>query len=109
MLIQCIFKLCSRQPVASDLLQGNLTLPAIMLKEQHPDDNPVSAIFDDTDREKNLGLALDMIRNSDIVPDCYRVAQSFAEEACRALDIFPDNDCKRSLVNLAEYVVERQH
>jgi len=34
------------KPVASDLLQGHLTLPTIILQEQHPDDNPIKDIFE---------------------------------------------------------------
>src|SRR5439155_12198447 len=33
------------KPVGSDLLQGTLTLPALVLLEQHPHDNPVRAMF----------------------------------------------------------------
>jgi geranylgeranyl pyrophosphate synthase len=49
-----------------------------------------------------------MIRNSEIVPECYRVAQDFTAEACRALEIFPESPCQRALFELADYMVERQ-
>ena len=96
------------KPVASDLLHGHLTLPAILLKEQRPDDNPVNDIFEHRDIERNLELAIQMIRNSGIVSECYRSAQDFITEACRALDIFPESPCQRKLIELADYVVERR-
>ena len=96
------------KPVASDLLHGHLTLPAILLKEQRPDDNPVNDIFEHRDIERNLELAIQMIRNSGIVSECYRSAQDFITEACRALDIFPESPSQRKLIELADYVVERQ-
>lgn len=96
------------KPVASDLLQGNLTLPSIMLKEQQPADNPISAIFENRDRERGLALAIDMIRNSEIVPACYRVAQDFTAKACEALEGFAESPSKRALFDLADYLIDRQ-
>jgi octaprenyl-diphosphate synthase len=96
------------KPVASDLLHGHLTLPAILLKEQRPHDNLVNDIFEHREIERNLELAIQMIRNSGIVPECYRSAQDFITEACRALDIFPESPSQRKLIELADYVVERR-
>jgi geranylgeranyl pyrophosphate synthase len=96
------------KPVASDLLRGHLTLPAILLKEQYPNNNPIKTIFKKRQNEQSLKLAIEMIRNSDIVPECYRVAQDFTAEARCALEIFPESPCKRALLELTDYVVERQ-
>ena len=96
------------KPVASDLLQGHLTLPAIMLKEVYPDDNPVKAIFENRGKEQSLNRAIEMIRNSGIVADCYRVAQRFTSEAHQTLRTLPDNPCRKALIELANYVVERE-
>ncbi len=96
------------KPVASDLLQGHLTLPAILLKERHPDDNTISAIFENRQREQNLKKAIDMIRNSDIVADCYRTAREFTAKACRTLETLPESPYRQALFDTAEYVVDRQ-
>ena len=96
------------KPVASDLLQGNLTLPSIMLKERQPHDNPIADIFENRDRERKLSLAIEMIRKSDIVPACYRVAQDYTARACEALAVFPESPSKRALFDLADYLIDRQ-
>ncbi len=96
------------KPVASDLLQGKLTLPAILLKEKHPHNNPVKAIFEDREKERSLKMAIDMICNSGIIEECYKVAQSFVANACRTLRTLPDNPSRRALIELADYVVERE-
>ena len=96
------------KPVASDLLQGKLTLPAILLKKQRPDDNPIKAIFEDREKERSLKTAIEMICDSGIITECYKVAQSFVESACKALKTFPDSPSRRALIELADYVVERQ-
>lgn len=96
------------KPVASDLLQGHLTLPAILLKERYPEDNPIKAIFESRGKEQSLQQALDMICNSGIISDCYRVAQDFTTEASQTIKVFPDNPCRKALIELANYVVERE-
>ena len=96
------------KPVASDLLQGHLTLPAIILKERHPDDNPIVDIFEHKQVEHNVELAINMIRNSGIIPVCYGIAQDFVSRACSALDDFPDSPCRRKLIEIADYVVRRR-
>jgi len=96
------------KPAGSDLLQGTMTLPALLLQEQHPDDNPIADIFNDDHKEQNLKLAIEMIRNSEIITECYRTAQSLAAKAKESLDILPPNPCNRALLEIADYVVERK-
>ncbi|MFC1974016.1 polyprenyl synthetase family protein [Chloroflexota bacterium] len=96
------------KPAGSDLLQGTMTLPALLLQEQHPDDNPITGIFKDEDKEQNLKLAIDMICNSEIISESYHIAQSFASRAKQSLELLPPNLCGRTLLELADYVVERK-
>ena len=96
------------KPVASDLRSGNLTLPAIVLRERHPDHNPIGAIFENRERERNLEIAIEMIRESEIISECYGVVQDFTSEACRALQVLPEGPCRQALFELAGYLVERQ-
>jgi geranylgeranyl pyrophosphate synthase len=79
-----------------------------MLKERYPEDNPIKAIFENRGKEKSLDLAIEMIRNSGIIADCYRVAQEFTSEACKTIKTFPDKPSRKSLIEIANYVVERQ-
>lgn len=99
------------KPVGSDLIQGTLTLPAILLKERYPEDNPIADIFNDGnngDKEQSLRLAVEMIHCSDIIPQCYHIAQRFASEARQAVEEFPDNSCRQALFQIADHVVTRQ-
>jgi len=98
------------KPVGSDLTQGTLTLPAMLLLERYPDSNPVRIIFenrDGTDR-KSLATAIDMVRNSSIVDDCYQVASEYRAKACQNLHVLPDNPARQTLVDLADYVIKRK-
>ena len=94
------------KPVGSDLIQGTLTLPAIMLAERYPEDNPVKKAFETRERE-HVTRAIEMVRNSGIIEDCYRLASEYCEKACRELKSLPDTPSRKSLYALADFVVER--
>jgi geranylgeranyl pyrophosphate synthase len=95
------------KPAGSDLCQGTFTLPAMILNELYPSDNPVKSLFKTRDT-KFIKIAIEQIRNSSIVDDCYKVAQSYCDNACREIQILPDNIYKNSLKNLADFVVTRK-
>jgi len=94
------------KPVGSDLTQGTLTLPAMMLMERYPDDNPVRSLFKTGDK-KNVDLAIEMVLNSSIIDDCYQVASEYCELACRDFDLLPEKSSRQALLGLAKYVVKR--
>jgi octaprenyl-diphosphate synthase len=96
------------KPTGSDLAQGTLTLPAMLLLERYPEDNPVRRLFQNEDRQKNIELAMELVRNSSIPQECYAVASDYCAKACQNLSLLPDNACRRSLIQLAEYVVKRR-
>lgn len=97
------------KPIGSDLTQGTLTLPAMLLLESHPEDNPVKRIFQSNeDRDKNVKLAIEMVRNSKIVEQCYDVASGYCTKACQNLDQLPDNASNQLLFKLADYIIRRK-
>ena len=97
------------KPVGSDLAQGTLTLPAILLLQRHPEDNPARRLFHHQgDDEENIKLAIEQVRDSSIISECYQIASDYCAQACRSLDSLPDNASRRSLRQLADYVVARK-
>lgn len=96
------------KPVGHDLLQGIVTLPALLLLQQHPNNNPIVGMFQGEDRELNHQKALEMIHGSAIIQESYAVARQFSQDAVRALESLPDTAERRSLVEMAHYMVERR-
>ena len=96
------------KPVGSDLLQGTLTLPAILLLERQPKDNPIEALFQGTEPDRNLERAVALIRESSIMRDSFGVAGEFSAKAIAALDLLPDNETRRCMAGLAQYAVQRR-
>jgi heptaprenyl diphosphate synthase/octaprenyl-diphosphate synthase len=96
------------KPAGSDLMQGTLTLPSLLLIERFPANNPVKRYFSGRQRALNLRRALDMIRESDILDESYSVALDFRERALAALDAIPLGEPRDALVELAHFVTERR-
>jgi geranylgeranyl pyrophosphate synthase len=96
------------KPVGSDLLQGTLTLPSLLLLERAPDDNPVRRLFAHSDQREHLDEALGMIRESDILPRAFEIANDYGAKAKSALEALPDRPSKRALEDITDYVLERR-
>jgi len=97
------------KPVGSDLLQGTLTLPAILFLEHYPENNPIRRSWENGHEEESLREAIAQIRNSSIIEDSFSTAKDFCNRAMEALRILPNNACRRSLMELTEYVLERKN
>jgi len=96
------------KPVGSDLAQGVLTLPAMLLLGRYPEDNPVKRLFQNRDKQENIKLAIELVRNSSIIQECYRVASDYGSKACHNLNLLQDNASRQALVELVDYVVSRR-
>lgn len=97
------------KPTGSDLLQGTLTLPALLLMERHPKDNPIKKAFrTKKPRAEYVNEAVDMVRNSDILDETYAVARDFRDRALEALRPLPSGEARTALEDIAEYVLERR-
>ncbi len=94
------------KPVGKDLRQGILTLPAILMLERSPGDNPVKRGFEN--RGEDLNRAVAEIRNSSLIEESYIIATELARKACQAIENLPDSPPKRALIELAEYATERK-
>jgi geranylgeranyl pyrophosphate synthase len=96
------------KPAGSDLMQGTLTLPSLLLIERHPDDNPVQRYFAGRQKAENLRRALDMIRDSDILDEAFAVAFDFRDRAIASVEKLPASDARDSLVDVAYWVTQRR-
>jgi octaprenyl-diphosphate synthase len=96
------------KPVGSDLSQGTLTLPSLLLLDRYSKNNPIQKLFAHRRRQEYLSQAVEMIRQSDIPRESYQMAESFAKEAREALTALPKNAARRTLRDIVAYVLERQ-
>ncbi|MDE3097061.1 MAG: polyprenyl synthetase family protein [Chloroflexota bacterium] len=97
------------KPIGSDLMQGTLTLPSLLLMERYPKDNPIKKAFRSRKPKTDLvAEAVYMVLNSDILNESYAVARDFRDRALAALSTLPPNDARASLEEIAAYVLDRR-
>lgn len=96
------------KPAGSDLMQGTLTLPSLLLMEAYPNENPVEKLFRDRTRADHLADALRMVRESDILDRSYDAARDFRDRAVSAINVLPDTPDRAALVDIADYVLSRR-
>lgn len=97
------------KPVGSDLMQGTLTLPSLLLMERHPKDNPIKKAFRSRKpRQELIDEAVSMVLNSDVIPESYDVARDFHSRALAALAPLPAGAAKATLEDIADHVLERR-
>ncbi len=96
------------KPIGSDLIQGTVTLPALLLMERQPDDNPIKKLFRNKRRQEHLDEALAMIRDSDILGESRTVARDFRDRAVAALAPLPETPATAALIDIVDYVLERR-
>jgi geranylgeranyl pyrophosphate synthase len=96
------------KPVGSDLMQGTLTLPSLLLMDRYPQDNPVRKLFSQRRRQEHLNEAVEMIRSSDIPQESYAMAGAFGKRAEEALASLPDNEARDTLRDIVHYVLDRR-
>ncbi|OGN99365.1 MAG: hypothetical protein A2Y90_05125 [Chloroflexi bacterium RBG_13_52_12] len=94
------------KPVGSDLIQGTLTLPAMMVIEHNPEDNPVKHLFETKDK-KYVADAIERVRDSSIIKECYKIAGEYCDNACRNLKSLPKTASRQALSDLAEFVIKQ--
>ena len=96
------------KPAGSDLMQGTLTLPALLFMERQPDGNPVQMLFEHRDPGEHLARALKAIRDSGVLDESYAVARDFRDRAAAALDELPEAPARAALLEIVDFVIERR-
>ena len=97
------------KPVASDLRQGLITLPALIYLEKFPEDPDMRAILDG----KYVNAALierlvPAIRASGAIEEAMEEARRLVDQALEILNEYPEGSERAALFELARYIVQRE-
>jgi geranylgeranyl pyrophosphate synthase len=96
------------KPVANDLRQGLVTLPAIYYQEINPDDPRMLGVLDGKIiGEKELNQLVNDIQNSGAIEQSTERARNFIDQALSALATLPITSEHEALESLSRYVIER--
>lgn len=97
------------KPVASDLRQGLITLPALHFLEAFPNDPNMAAVMDGNHvAEAVMDRLVASIRESGAIQRAMIDAQAYVDDALALLAGFPESLQRTALESLARYFVSRQ-
>jgi geranylgeranyl pyrophosphate synthase len=99
------------KPVGNDLRQRIVTLPTLWLLENRPDERAVRDVFAATEPEEEedaVSRAVSAVLDSPAIGYSLDVARDHCARARAAIDGLPDTPHRRTLLNLTDYVLERQ-
>ena len=97
------------KPIGSDLLNGVITLPTIYAMEEDGCRKKVQLFLDDTSNTDLHSEIVQWVKDSDVGDRSYKYADQLIQEAKQALEPLEENDCKRSLLDLADFIISRNN
>ena len=98
--------------IGNDFYEGKITLPIILLyqKANENEKNELKKFFEKDQRNADdLKKVLLMIKNYNIISDCYSKAEYFINLASNSLSIFNESKEKEILKNLTSFSLERSY
>ena len=96
--------------IGKDFLEGKVTLPVIVLMENINGDtrHQVADIFlKESPQQDDFELVLELMKKHLVLEKTLEVAVQYRDQAVKALMKIPADPCRDSLLDLANYVVER--
>jgi geranylgeranyl pyrophosphate synthase len=96
------------KPVASDLRQGLITLPAIYYQEAHPDDPDMQVVLSgEYDDEESMTRLIAAIRASGAIPQALEEARQYVGRGLAALATLPVALEREALDEVGRYIIDR--
>ncbi|MFC5603255.1 polyprenyl synthetase family protein [Sporosarcina koreensis] len=96
------------KPAGSDLLNGHLTLPTLYIKDD-PEFQPyLYRAFDGSLTEDDRGRMLAYIRQSGAIEKSQQVSDMYLKKAIAEVESLPDNDAKKALLQIADFLGKRK-
>lgn len=96
------------KPAGSDLRQGNITLPALYSATVGPDRHRLRKWIEEGTMHDHVDEAISIIREGEGIAYAQRLADRYIERARLSIADVPDNDTKKTLLELAQFIGGRK-
>jgi geranylgeranyl pyrophosphate synthase len=97
------------KPVGNDLKQGVITLPVLLYREDNPNDSLLNEILDGKIIPiESIDSVVMRIRESKAIDSSIQEAKEYLSQSNLILKKMPDCEMRRSLEDLAYYIVNRE-
>ena len=98
------------KPTGSDIRQGVITLPALYALRHDPDRQELAQLLSSPEACTNEAeRIIEMIIDSDGIDYAYYATQHFAVKAQKQLKLLPDSSVKRTLYDIADFIIAREY
>lgn len=96
------------KPVGSDLRQGLITLPALYFLDENPDSDAAKILRSGKcPGIEQTETLIANIRESNAIRMAHKTAVRYVERSLSAISVFPDCAERQALIELANYIVQR--
>ncbi|MBK3496721.1 heptaprenyl diphosphate synthase component II [Viridibacillus sp. YIM B01967] len=96
------------KPAGSDLLQGNITLPVLLVRDDPAIRPLIEKALEGTITEDERQELLGKIRGSEAIKKAKKISDTYLQKALREVDALPQNSIKKSLRDIALYMGKRK-
>lgn len=100
------------KPPGNDIKQGNITLPVLFALQEAAIREPLLREIEQIrlhNGHTDVSVALDLVRNSDGIKQAEVLAARYMDKALDALTHLPDVRARKSLRDIAHFIVNRSH
>lgn len=97
------------KPAGSDLMQGNVTLPALYALEDDQIRPMIERTLEGPISEDERLQLLKAIRKSSAIQRAYELSDRYLEKALKEIEYLPENPVKKSLVDIANFMGKRKY
>jgi heptaprenyl diphosphate synthase len=95
------------KPVGSDMLQGNVTLPALYAATLSTHASELQSLIRREMSSTDVARAVELIRSTDAIEQARKLARQYMEKGMSALERLPDTAVRSELAVVAEFVNQR--
>src|SRR5690625_527111 len=98
------------KPTASDLLQGNVTLPVLFAMKDNSFNHMLRKTFNNPESIDQIEFEklLSYLHQTDSVEKSYKVSNLYLQKAIKSLDTLPDKKVKNTLLDIARSIGNRR-
>nr|WP_106784682.1 heptaprenyl diphosphate synthase component II [Lysinibacillus timonensis] len=96
------------KPAGSDLLQGNITLPILLLKDQPQIQQFIERASSGTVTDEERLAMLEIVRKSDAIKQSMQISNRYLLKALKEVEALPNKPMKRKLRDIALFIGKRK-
>ena len=95
------------KPIGSDIAKGKMTIIAIKGLDSDESGELLEILKDDNNSQDDIDKAIDILKNCGAIQYAHNLAQESVMKAKEVLEILDDSSSKQTLIDIADFVLER--